>query len=144
ADRKVSLVLVTRLDEKQRIGKAGEWITSQVGAKTLMGKLGATLEKNPMEKKPSQFLLQFNALGLAFLGNEEGKDVSLIPVSLTDSASACLGSLASGAGSRATNVFAALSRCYDKEQVCFELNVDSLKKALEKDKEHQPNWSKNP
>jgi len=133
ADRKASLILVSKLKADNRFGKAGEWITSQVGAKVLMGKLDTVLGSYPKEKAPSRFVLQLNALGLAFLGYVDGNDVRLIPASLTDSAKACLGPLASPTGSRAASVFAALSRCYDRKEVCAEVNMDSVIAHAKKD-----------
>ncbi len=127
SDRKVSLVLVAKLTGKENYGSAGDWSAVQVGSKSLMGRLDSVMAGQPESRKASLFVVQSLALGAAFLGYEAGGEVRLVPVLMSDSATACLRSSSRGGELKVAAAFSALGRCFDKAQVCKEFDEKDVK-----------------
>jgi hypothetical protein len=126
SDRKVALILVAKLTDREKYGPAGDWSAVQVGSKSLMGKLDSVLRGQPETRKPSLFVVQSYPLGSAFLGYEAGGEVRLSPVVLSDSATSCLRSYSQRGDLRAAIAFSALGRCFDKAQTCREFDPKDL------------------
>jgi len=127
SDRKVSLILVTKLTGKENYGPAGDWSAVKIGSRSLMGNLNAVMVVQPQERKSSFFVLQSYELGAAFLGYEAGGEVRLIPVLMSDSATACLKSSSSGNDLTVAATYFTLGRCFDREVVCKEFDENDLR-----------------